>query len=104
MENNMSQIQQNGSATTGNYYQGTSTKNNNGTMIAGGSSSTQLARLGVKRADVAVFASTVVERKNNSQAICAFSAVLKCSSECYAQRHQFFFFNFGQFAFLEFLK
>jgi len=71
MENNMSQIQQNGSATTGNYYQGTSTKNNNGTMIAGGSSSTQLARLGVKRADVAVFASTVVESNllGNAKAI-----------------------------------
>ncbi len=67
----MSQITQNGSPTTGNYYQGTSTNNNNGTVMAGGSSSTKLSKLGINRADVEVFASTVVESNvvGNAKAI-----------------------------------
>ena len=56
----MAQIQVNGNATTNNYYQ-TSTKNNNGTVMAGGATPTQLSKIGVKRNDVPVFASTVVE-------------------------------------------
>lgn len=57
----MATVQQGNGATTGNYFQGSSTKNDNGTMMAGGSSSTKLSKIGVKRADVDVFASTVVE-------------------------------------------
>lgn len=57
----MATVQQGNGVTTGNYFQGSSTKNNNGTMIAGGSSSTNLSKISVKRADVDVFASVVVE-------------------------------------------
>ena len=67
----MSQIQQNGSNTTGNYYQGTSTKNNSGAMIAGGSASTKLSKRSPKGSDVGVFASVVKESSllGNTKAI-----------------------------------
>lgn len=57
----MAQIQQNGSDTTGNYYQGTSTKNNGGSIIAGGASPALVAKRDPKGSDVGVFASVVVE-------------------------------------------
>lgn len=57
----MSQIQQNGSNTTGNYYLGTSTKNNGGAVIAGGSNSSKLSKRSPKGSDVGVFASVVKE-------------------------------------------
>ena len=58
----MSQIQQNGDASTGNYYQGTSTKNNGGSIIAGGSNPVRnLVKQNPKGSDVGVFASVVVK-------------------------------------------
>jgi hypothetical protein len=57
----MAQMQQNGSDTTGTYYQGTSTKNNGGSIIAGGSSPALLAKRSPKGYNVGVFASVVVE-------------------------------------------
>lgn len=57
----MAQIQQNGSDTSGNYFQGTSTKNNSGAIIAGGSSPALVAKRAPKGADIGVFASVVVE-------------------------------------------
>lgn len=57
----MAQIQQNGSSTTGNYYQGTSTNNNSGAIIAGGLASTIVTKRDPKGSNVGVFASVVVE-------------------------------------------
>ena len=58
----MSQIQQNGDPSTGNYYQGTSTNNNSGSIIAGGSNPVRnLVKQSPKGHDVGVFASVVVE-------------------------------------------
>lgn len=61
METNMAQIQQNGSSTTGNYYQGTSTKNNSGSVRAGGSTPALLAKRAPKGVNVGVAGSVVVE-------------------------------------------
>lgn len=57
----MAQIQQNGNATTGNYYQGTSTNNNSGSIIAGGSNPSLVAKRDPQGSDVGVFGSVVVE-------------------------------------------
>ena len=57
----MSQIQQNGSNTTGNYYQGTSTKNNGGAIIAGGTTSSRISKINPKGVNVGVFASVVTQ-------------------------------------------
>lgn len=53
----MASIQQNGSAVTGNYWTGTSTKNNHGTAINVGSSSSILDSKALGASDVGVFGS-----------------------------------------------
>lgn len=67
----MATVQQGNGATTGNYFQGSSTKNNNGTMMSGGSTSTKLSKISIKRNDVSVFASVVAESSvvGNTKAI-----------------------------------
>lgn len=67
----MSQIQQNGSDTTGNYFEGTSTRNNSGAIIAGGSAPAKVTSRAPKGSDVGVFASVVVESNTlgNAKAI-----------------------------------
>jgi hypothetical protein len=60
MENNMAQIQQNGSDVTGNYFQGTSTKNKGGSVVSGGASSQELSIRSSNNASVGVFGSTVI--------------------------------------------
>lgn len=57
----MAQIQQNGSNTTGNYFEGTSTQNNSGSIIAGGKAPTKVSSRAPKGVNVGVFASVVVE-------------------------------------------
>jgi len=57
----MATIQQNLSDTTGNYFQGTSTKNNGGSIIAGGSNSSVVSKQNPKGSNVGVFGSVVVE-------------------------------------------
>ena len=58
----MAEMQQNSSAVTGTYYTGTSTKNNGGSIIAGGTNpSRNLIKKSPKGYNVGVFASVVVE-------------------------------------------
>lgn len=76
----MSQIQQNGSLVTGNYFQGTSTKNNSGSAITGGAVSKTLKTSPIKGYNVGVFASVVV----NSNAIGNTKAV---SAGTFAHNH-----------------
>ena len=69
----MAQIQQNGSAVTGNYFEGTSTKNRGGSAITGGAASKTLNSRPVKGYNVGVFASTVVASNllGNTKAVSA---------------------------------
>jgi hypothetical protein len=74
MEIIMAEIQQNGSAVTGNYYSGTSTKNNSGSMIAGGTNPNRnLVKNSPKGYNVGVFASVVVQSDlvGNAKAVSA---------------------------------
>jgi hypothetical protein len=65
----MATIQQNGSATTGTYYGGGSTKNNNGTAKNVGTLSTVLENSSLGRANVAVFGSTVIDGTDTDKAL-----------------------------------
>lgn len=69
----MAQIQQNGSAVTGNYFEGTSTKNSGGSAITGGAASKTLNTRPVKGYNVGVFASKVVQSNmlGNTKAVSA---------------------------------
>jgi hypothetical protein len=73
METTMAQIQQNGSNSTGNYYQGTSTKNNGGAAIAGGSTPALLSKRAPKGVNVGVSGSVVVQSNllGNTKALSA---------------------------------
>jgi hypothetical protein len=55
----MAQIQQNGSNVTGNYFQGTSTKNKGGSVVSGGATSQELSIRSSNNTSVGVFGSTV---------------------------------------------
>jgi hypothetical protein len=57
----MASIQQNGSAVTGNYFSGTSTKNKGGSAVRIGSSSTVLSNQSSTTPNVGVFGSVVVD-------------------------------------------
>lgn len=65
----MATIQTNGSATTGNYWSGSSTKNNNGTAKNVGSLSTVLDNSSLGRVNVGVFGSTVIDGTDTNKAI-----------------------------------
>lgn len=67
----MSAIQQNGSAVTGSYYTGTSTKNTGGSAKKVGLSSTVLNNLNTGVNNVGVFASTVVDGTEVDPAVSA---------------------------------
>lgn len=65
----MATIQTNGSATTGTYWSGSSTKNNNGTAKNVGSSATVLDNSALGRVDVGVFGSTVIDGTDTNKAL-----------------------------------
>ena len=70
----MAEMQQNSSAVTGTYYTGTSTKNNGGSIIAGGTNpSRNLIKKSPKGSNVGVFASVVVQSDlvGNTKAVSA---------------------------------
>lgn len=67
----MSTIQQNGAATTGTYWSGSSTNNNRGTAKNVGAASTVLANSALGAVDVGVFGSTVVDGADTDKAISA---------------------------------
>jgi hypothetical protein len=74
MEIKMAEIQQNGSSVTGNYYNGTSTKNNSGSIISGGANPVRnLTKKNPKGYNVGVFASVVVQSDlvGNAKAVSA---------------------------------
>lgn len=55
----MAQVQQNGSEVTGNYFQGTSTKNKGGSVVSGGAAALELSIRSSRNTSVGVFGSTV---------------------------------------------
>lgn len=65
----MASIQQNGSATTGSYWGGSSTKNNNGTAKNIGTTSTVLENSGLGSVNVGVFGSTVIDGTDTDKAL-----------------------------------
>jgi len=70
----MAEMQQNSSAVTGTYYTGSSTKNNGGSIIAGGANpSSGLVKRDPKGSDVGAFASVVVQSSlvGNAKAVSA---------------------------------
>lgn len=65
----MAAIQQNGSAVTGTYYSGTSTKNNHGTAVNAGAKSTVLDNKALGGSNVGVFGSTPNDGDHADKAI-----------------------------------
>lgn len=65
----MAAIQQNGSATTGTYWSGTTTNNNHGTAKNVGSVSSVLENRSLGSPDVGVFGSTVIDGTDTDKAI-----------------------------------
>lgn len=65
----MSSIQQNGSATTGNYWSGSSTNNNHGTAKNAGTVSSVLENSTLGAVNVGVFGSTVIDGTDTDKAI-----------------------------------
>lgn len=67
----MAAIQQNGSAVTGTYWKGTSTKNNNGTAKNAGVKSTVLENSALGGSNVGVFGSTPYDGDHADKAVSA---------------------------------
>lgn len=65
----MASIQQNGSATTGTYWSGTTTNNNHGTAKNVGDSSSVLENRELGSVNVGVFGSTVVDGADTDKAL-----------------------------------
>lgn len=65
----MSTVQQNGAATTGTYWRGSSTNNNHGTAKNIGSVSTALENSALGRVNLGVFGSTVIDGMDTDTAI-----------------------------------
>lgn len=65
----MASIQQNGSATTGSYWSGSTTNNNHGTAKNVGTASSVLENSSLGRVNVGVFGSTIVDGDDTDKAL-----------------------------------